>query len=250
MSIANFLKNYGKTKAEDLSEGIVTLAATIDASGVSEAAIKQKQDEHNELVRQLVDAKADFEREKKEYDAEQAVYNKKMAAAERAQADLEADPNNADAAAALTELLDSIEKHAPKLDKEKREYDQASAWLADIQAAADEVAKELLGLREQIDNAKLATKQAELDLAQATKQKQQAETLAGLRRSSNKFDVAMNALQKQATEKQKEADAARIAAEQLRKPVETVSTAASKYLEGASEVSTETLQERLARLKK
>ncbi len=249
MSLLNFVKNYGKVQAENASEGIINFAAFIDADGVSETAVKQKQEEHAEMVKQLVDAQVDFKREKAEFDAVNIEYNKKMAGAERAQAALELNPADVEAEEALNELLNAVEKLAPKLDKEKAEYLAAEGWMIELQQASDEVAKELLGLREQINEAKLANKQAELDLGRAQKQQAQAEQLAGLRKSSNKFSTAMTALQNQATAKQAKADVARITAQQLTvKPV-TVSSAASKYLDDAPVVSTESLQDRLARLK-
>jgi chromosome segregation ATPase len=245
----NFLKNFSLVQGEKAGEGLVNLATFIDANGVSETAIKQKQDEHSEMVKQLVGAQADFKREKAEFDAVNLEYNKKMAGAERAQAALEANPDDNEAAEALNELLNAVEKLAPKLDKEKAEYEAAQHWMNELQQASDEVAKELLGLREQINEVKTANKQAELDLDRAKKQQAQAEQLAGLRKSSNKFGTAMTALQNQATAKQAEAAAARITAQQLTvKPV-TVSSAASKYLDDAPVVSTESLQDRLARLK-
>ncbi len=250
-NIFNFIKNYGKVKAEDASEGAVNFMASIDANGVSEAAIKQKQDEHNEMVKQLVDAQHSFKKEKQEFDDIYQLYNKKVAAAERAQADLDKDPSNADAQTALVELLDGIEKLAPRLEKEKREYEQAEQWMTELQRASDEVAQELLSLRDLVDQAKLDIKQAELDVKQQAKLKVQAEQLAGLRKSSNKFDVALTAIQKQAADKQKEADGLRIATEQLRKPTTKVSTATSKYLDDVSDSTPqESLQDKLARLKK
>lgn len=250
MSLSNFFKNYGLAKSEQIGEGLVNLAAQIDANGVSEAAVKQKQDEHSELVKLLVEAQNDFKREKSEFDEIFGLYNKKVAAAERAQADLEKDPNNTGAATALAELLEGVEKIAPKLEKERTDFIRAEQYMKEMQEAADAVAKELLGLREAINQAKQDTKEAELDLARANKQKEQAERLAGLRTATNKFDVAMGALKNQATAKQNEAEAARIAAEQLRRPVETVSSAASAYLDAVdTPVVTESLQDKLARLK-
>lgn len=242
MAIGNFLKNYGKATAESLSDGIVNFAAAIDANGVSEAAIKQKQEEHAVLVKQLVEAQVDLKREKQEFVDIENSYNKKLAAAERAQ--LAGDD------AAAIELIEAVEKLAPRLEKERKEFESAERWLTDIQQAADEVAKELLGLRTQINEVKAATKEAELAADRAKKDQARAEQLAGLRKSGNKFDVAMAALQKQADEKNKEAEAARITAEQLRQPTSTVSSAASKYLDEVSDApATESLQDRLARLK-
>jgi len=241
MALGNFFKNYGKAKSEQFGEGLVNLAAGLDANGVSEAAVKQKQEEHAETVAQLVEAQQAFKKEKREFDDLNELYNKKMAAAERAVA--------ANDEAAAAELLDSAEKLAPKLAKEKADYESAERWLTELQQASDEIAKELLGLREQINEVKQLTKEAEQDAAQAKKAQAQAEKLAGLRTASNKFDVAMTALKKQADIADAEAQKARIIAEQLRKPVETVSTAASKYLDDSVAAPTETLAEKMARLK-
>jgi len=249
MSSLNFFKNLTKVKAGQAEQGLVNFAAWVDADGVSEAAILQKQEEHKEVVIQVVEAQTAFKKEKKEFDDILALYNKKLTAATRAQADLEANPDNKEAAQALTELLDSVEKLAPKLDKEKAEFESAERWMNEIQSASDEIAKELLGLREQVNEVKAASKEADLALSQANKDKERAERLAGLRTSTNKFDVAIGALQKQAADKQKQVDVARMTAEQLRKPVETVSSAASKYMEDDNApATTESLTDRLARL--
>jgi chromosome segregation ATPase len=164
---------------------------------------------------------------------------------------LEKDPNNVRAKIALTELLASLEKIIPKLAKEKAEYESAERLMVELQQAADQVAKELLGLREQINQSKTTIKEAEMDVDRQRKAAEKAEKLAGLRNATNKFDVALGALNKQVEQKQKEAESFRIVAEQLRKPAEEVSEAASLYMEQVSNTSTptETLQEKLARLK-
>lgn len=251
MTILNFVKNYGKVQVEAASEGFVNLAAKLDADGVSEAAIKQKQDEHNEVIKQLVEAQADWKRENAEYEAELSLYNKRMSAAERAQADLEKDPTNKDAELALGELLDAIEKGAPKLDKEKREADQAKSFLDQLQEASTEIAEELKNLRSLVTEQKQAIKEAEIQATRNQKLADKAEVLAGLRKSGNKFDVALNALKAQTEAKQKEAEELRIKAEQLTPKVTKTSAAADKYMTGADEApQAESLQERLARLKK
>lgn len=249
MALANFLKNFGAVKYEQGSEGLVNFLASVDADGVSETAIKQKQEEHDAIVKQVIEAQNDLKKEKKEFDDVLAEYNQKLAGVERAQAALDADPNNSRAATAIVELLEAVEKLAPKLDKEKREYEDAERWLKEIQQASDEIARELLGLREQINEAKQANKQAELDLERANKQVAQAEQLAGLRKASNKFNTAMSALQKQAAEKQAEADAAKLKAQQLSVKPTAISSAAAEFLTDAPTTSTESVSERLARLK-
>ncbi|MGZ8924479.1 MAG: hypothetical protein ACXW2E_01215 [Nitrososphaeraceae archaeon] len=247
----NFFKNFAKVKKDQIGSGLVELAANLDPNAVSEAAIKQKMDEHNEYVRQLVDAKQEFAREKREFDEIQLLYNKKLAAAERAQLALDKNPADTEAAQALNELVEGIEKMLVQLEKEKREFENAEKFLVEMQSAADGVAKELLNLREQVTATKQSIKQAEIDSEQARKERERAETIAGLRSNVNKYDTALSALQKQADAKSKEAEVHRIAAEQLRKPVTPVSTAAARFMDEVDNQpsSTETLQERLNRLK-
>lgn len=241
MAIGNFLKNYGKAKSEQISDGIVNLAASLDAAGVSEAAIKQKQDEHNELVRQLVVAQTEFKNEKKEFEDIEALYSKRLAGAEKALA--AGDEKSA------TTLFESVEKIAPKLAKEKADFERAEKWMLELQQASDDVAKELLTLREKINEVNQAKADAELQADKNRKLKEQAEKLAGLRNATNKFDIALTALQKQADTAQQEADALRITAEQLTIKPTQLDDVASKYLEEDEPTSTETLAERLARLK-
>jgi hypothetical protein len=248
-NIFNFIKNYSKVKAADASTGLVNLAASLDADGVAEAAISQKMDEHTEIVKLLVEAQADWKREQQEFENEEKLYNRRMAAAEKAQADLESNPDNKEAEQALAELLDAIEKAVPTLEKERKEAEQAKSYLDQLESAAKEVAEELKSLRSLVTEQQQAIKEAEVASERNRKMAEKAEVLAGLRTSGNKFDVAMNALKSQVEEKQKEAETHKIKAEHLAVSI-TQSSATDKYMSDAPDTSSETLQERLARLKK
>jgi DNA repair exonuclease SbcCD ATPase subunit len=245
----NFFKHFVGVKAGQADEALVNFAANIDPEAVSEVAVKQMEEKHAEYVKQLAAAQTDFKREKQDYLDIKVVYDKKMNGAERAQADLDKDPNNTEAAAALSELLDSIEKMMPKLEKEEREYKDAERLMHELDTASNEVAQELLQLREILNQSKADLKTAQVDAERQKQNLEKAKVLAGLKTSGDKFDAAKNALQKRVEQTQQAANESRIAAEQLRKPVVTVSAAASKYLDDAPAASTETLQERMARLK-
>jgi chromosome segregation ATPase len=248
----NFLKHLIGVKAEQADTAIIDFAANVDPEAVSEVAVRQMQEKHAEYVKQLAAAQIDFKREKSEYDDIKAVYDKKMNAAERAKADLDKNPNDKEAETALTEILDSIEKMMPRLEKEEREYKEAEQLMKELDAASNEVAQELLQLRETLNQTKAELKSAQLDVERQKKNKEKAEILAGLKTSGDKFNAAKNALQKRVEATQQEAEQNRIAAAQLRTPVVNVSAAASKYLDEATTetIPTETLQERMARLKK
>ena len=247
---ANFFRHFLGVKAEQADEALVNFTADIDPEAVSEVAVRQMEQRHAEYVKQLAAAQVDFTREKREYDDVKVVYDKKMNGAERAQADLVLDPTNTEASAALAELLDSVEKTLPKLEKEEREYKEAEKLMTELGVASNEVAQELLQLRALLNQTKADLKSAQLDAERQKNNLEKAKVLAGLKKSGDKFDAAKNALQKRVEKTQQEANESRIAAEQLRTPVVTVSAAASKYLDDAPVTSTETLQQRLARLKK
>lgn len=244
MSSGNFFKNLFKAKAQDIDNGLVNLAVALDSDGAAEAAILQKQEQHKLVVQSLVEAQTELAREEREFRDIETLYNKKLAAAERAQ-------TAGDETAAL-ELLDAVEKLAPKLAKERTEFESAQRYMTEMQQAADEISTELKTLREKVNEVKQAQKEAELATEKAKKEQARAEQLAGLRSATNKFDVAMNALQKQVDRQQQEALVAKTIAEQLRTPAPTMSSAASKYMDEVNDTpaSTETLAEKLARLKK
>ena len=248
----NFLKHIIGVKAEQADTALVDIAANIDPEAVSEVAVRQTEERHAEYVKQLAVAQVEFKREKAEYEDVKAVYDKKMSAAERAQADLDKDSTNTEAATALAELLDSIEKMMPKLEKEEREYKDAERLMKELDTASNEVAQELLQLRELLNQTKNDLKSAQADADREKRNLEKAKVLAGLKKSGDKFDAAKNALQRRVEATQQTANEARIAAEQLRKPAVTVSAATSKYMDETPDnnKTAETLQERMARLKR
>lgn len=269
----NFVKNLLKVKAEQTSEGLVNLAASLDKEGVAEAAIKQKQDEHNEYIKLLQEANESFRKERQEYDAEQELYNRYLNEAEvinglleklkTAKETLTTNPSDQTAASVvaqlnepelvsdLTALLTKVEQRAPILEKEKQEYIEAEKWMKEMQEAVEEISKELISLRETVNQAKRDIQSAEIEAERARKKAEQAEVIAGLRKGGNKFDTAINALQNAANKKKAEAEQYKIKADSLAKvPSNDVSSIVGKYSSTATESSAESLSERLARLKK
>lgn len=268
----NFFKNFAKVKAESLEEGMINLATSLDKEGVAETVIRQKIDEHDERIKMYQSAVDDYKREQAEADREESLYNRYMSEAEtiqgilnkleKAKSDIVADPSNQPAAdiisnyneseltTDLMKLLDVIEKRAPILEKEKAEALEAKQWMDELKDAVDEISTELLTLRKTVDEAKRDIAKAEIDAERNRKRAEQAAVIAGLRKSGNKFDTAINALKNKATEKQSEADTYKIKAETLKKPVDTTDTIVGKYTTTViPTTSVETLSDRLARLK-
>lgn len=257
----NFVKNLLKVKAEQTSEGLVNLAASLDKEGVAEAAIKQKQDEHQEYIKLLQEANESFRKEKAEYEAEQQLYDRYLKEADAINTLLQdlktgvtgeaSKYNEEQLEKDLYLLIQKIEERAPILGKEKQEFIEAEKWMKEMQEAVEEISKELISLRETVNQAKRDIQSAEIEAERARKKAEQAEVIAGLRKSGNKFDTAINALQTAANKKKAEAEQYKLKAESLTKaPSNDVSSIIGKYSSGDVTSSSESLSERLERLKK
>ena len=247
--LKNFFAALAAVKLEDAVTGLEDLAASVDPNAVAEAAIKQKMAEYDEVVTIVSKARTEYDRENAEYVKEQRLYDNRLAAAQHAQADLELNPNNLVASQALTELLDILEKTAPTLEKEKREAEEAKAYLTEVTSVSEEYAAELKNLRQKVDEQKRALNQATLEAERQGKRAESAAVLAGLQRSSNKFDTAMSALQRKVDSEKAKADAMKIKAEQLTTKPTKVSSAADSYLNATTPTQVLSVSERLAKLK-
>ncbi len=252
MALFNFFKHYSAAKAESMEESAINLAAELDKDGVAQAAIRQKMEQHEQQVALVAEARKEFEKEKKEWLDEQARHEQLMGAAERAQAALTENPNDKEAEQALAELLDAIEQHLPTLNREKQESDDAEGHLKIMEEAMQEMATELKDLHRTVEDAKRELKAAEVEEERSRKQRERAEVAAKLKKSGNKFDTALNALKNAAEQKRVEADKNRMIADNLAVKKPETSSAASRFMNEASSgaKSSETLQERLAGLKK
>lgn len=250
----NFLKNLVKVKAGDLEESMVNLATTLDTNAVLETSILQKMDEQNQRIALLQEANADYRKEQQEYERELALYNRYLNEAEQIQKlldmpVLDAQYTREELTSDLNDILSHIETHLPILEKEKAEAEQAKVWMDEMQLAVDEISKELLTLRESVNSIKKEIQQAELEKDRNRKRAEQAEVLAGLKKSGNKFDVALNALKNKAESEKAEAEKLKIKAESLKVTKPAVPSVIGKYSPPDKPVSTESASDRLARLK-
>lgn len=246
----NFFKNYSSVKAGQVAEGAVDLTVWLDQKGATEAAIKQKQEEHETWVSQLIEDENYLDQQQKELDDIELLYKQRVSAAERAKADYTADPNNTEAAEALNELLAGIEGLLPQIAKEKQDVVDAKRIVEETRQASQEVANELAGMRKRVSELEHKIAMNEKDEERAKRERERQENLVGLKTSSNKFNSAMGALEKKAQESKGEADKHRKIAEQLRNTKPKESSAAAKYMNQTPDTSTETLEERMARLLK
>jgi chromosome segregation ATPase len=251
----NFFKNFAKVKADQVEEGLVNLAVALDSDAACETAIRQKMDEHDQRIVMLQEANSEYLREQREYEREVELYNRYINEAESIQQLLTAPVlderyNREELERDLNEILNQIEKRVPIMEKEKREADQAKEWMAELQQAVDEIGKELTNLRETVNQAKRDIQQAEVEKERNRKKAEQVEILAGLKKSGNKFDTAINALKSQAEKEKAEAEKYQIKADSLKVAKgDKTSDIIGKYSTTTPPVANENMADRLARLR-
>lgn len=249
----NLFKNLGQAKAQQAGEKVAELLATIDPDGMTEAAILEVESHFRAVSEEVARARADYDKEKKELDAVVALQNRRMKAAEKLQADFEADPNNAEMAAALDELLKLMEEAVPEIEREQREADDALELLNALEDSAKQMAEEMKKLRETATRAKRDMLKAEQEREAALRREDTALRVAGIKQRSSSYSKAVEAMERAAGSARQEADAAQLRAKLLaptqaeKNPLIEQALAAAN---GDNQPGAASLSERLSRLKK
>ncbi len=248
----DLFKNLGRAKAHQASEKMAELLASADPDGMTEAAILEVESQFRTVSEEVARARADYQKEKKEFDAVDALQNRRMKAAEKLQADLDANPGNAEIGAALEELLKLMEEAVPEIERERREADDALELLDALEESAKQMAEEMKNLRETANRAKRDMLKAEQEREAALRREETAQRVAGIKQRSSSYSKAVEAMERAANSARQEADAAQLRA-RLLAPGETdknrLIEQAMAVANGEAPASSGSLSERLNRLK-
>lgn len=251
MGFIQFIKNFGKEKAENSAANLVKTLASWDPEGASEAEIRSMNEDLDTIVKQVAEAREVYKREQKEADDLTVLRNTKLQAAEILSQRLEAGEAVGEA---LGRLLTDLEAMALDIERETSEAVEAKAFLDQLENAAKLAAEKLKGSRKELEQAKREMKKAELDMNQAKERARQAEIVAGITNQKNVMGSALAAMKANAAEARKEADA-KLSKAKLLAPVapdasDAVIAAAMESASGKPKVETTDFSARLASLKK
>ncbi len=196
------------------------VSAKLDPGPAREAKVAGFEQHFNQLTTQVAKIRVDTNREKAEADAIGVRYNALVSAAELLQkkADAASEPQKSELNASLEKLLGQIEELAPEMDREKKEAEDAVAFLHEFEKAAEEAATKLKSARSQLANAKRDMERASLEKDRAHEHAEQAAVLSGVRSQTDSFGVALSAMQKKAQADRQAADASNLKAQLLSKP--------------------------------
>lgn len=209
MGFWNTITNFGKVKTEQTGVGIVEALAKFDPEGMSEAGMRQLEQQVDDLALETAKAKQEWQKEQAEYDEIQKLFDQRMAAAESLQEQMESNPA---IEGSLIKLLDLIDGMAPEIEREKEEAVYAKELFDELELATKEAAEGVKTARAEFDKIHKQMKRAEVDKKRAEVQEERAKKVAGIRQKGSSLGSAMNAMKNAAAQQEAEASAAKMKA--------------------------------------
>jgi hypothetical protein len=219
MGAFSFLTSFGKTKANDAVQSGIDALVRWDPKGASKAEMMEMEKHLDDLGKRVASARQGFKVEAAEYDQVSALYNQRLAAAQRLEEQIATEMNPTHKASlekSLTTLVDQLEKQQPDLDSELKDKVDAEELLHRLESAYADAANKLRNAKSDLERAQREMQRAQTEKERAQEMAEAARQEAGLARSTSSMNVALEAMQRQAEQTRQEAEAARMKAGALK----------------------------------
>ena len=207
----SFIRNLIGVKADQAVDSAVSALVRWDPQSATEAELRTMEQHLDDVGRQVAQARAAFDKEKREADAIQALSRQRMAAAEQISARLAA---TADAAVkqelerSLATLVNMLEEMAPEIDREKQDVVDAETFLRALEDTYQQAGQKLKSARAELTRAQRDMGRAEQQRAMAERRAEAARQAAGLVKTTSGLSVALKAMQEAAQRDLEAAEAA------------------------------------------
>lgn len=214
-----FIRNLLGVKTDQAVQSAVEALVRWDPKSATEAELRTMEQHLDELGLQVAQARASFERERKEADAISALSQQRMAAAEELQrrAAAESDPaRKAELEKSLGTLVGMLEKMAPDTDRERQDAEDAKSFLETLEQAYGQAGEKLKTARSQLGHAQRDMGRAEQQRQMAQQRADAARQAAGLAGATSGLNVALKAMQDAAARDLAAAEAANAKAKLLK----------------------------------
>ncbi len=207
----SFLGNLFKKHAENAVTSVQQFLVTLDPETATEAQIAEFSDQLKKASEELANARAEYQKDEKAAEEIEALYQKRLQAASILEQQVAgaSDPAQKDSlSASLEKLVTMLEQMKPDVEHERQDADDAKQMMDGLTVFVEESAGALKEARSRLDHAKSEMKRAEIEQERAEKRAKTSEVLAGIKKGSGTFNVALDAMQKKAEESRIKADAA------------------------------------------
>lgn len=248
----SFLKQYLVKKTDDVQSGFLRLIVEFDPETASEAEIGELDEILTKLTRQMVAAKASWDKEQREAEAIKKAYALRVGAAERLQVQMEAAPadQKAQYEASLGRLVAELEKMVPEVEREEAEAREAKTYYDELNQAVKTASERLKSARSRLTEARRRMDMAQIRAERAKEQEERAKVLSGIKQQADKLGTAFDAMTARAEELEMKAQVHQEKVKLLTQPKEEEDPLIAQALKDAAGVAPEkSLSERLATLK-
>lgn len=251
----SFIRHFAGVKTDQAMQAGIEALVRWDPKGATEAELRAMEQRLDELGLEVAQARASYEREKKEADAIQTLLNQRMAAAELLQTQIAIEVDSTRRTSlekSLNTLLDMLEQMTPDVEREMSEAADAQSFLAMLETTYSDAGGKLKAARSQLERAERDMKRAEQQRELAERQAESARRAAGLSSTTNSLSVALKAMNDAAAHDLAQAQAATAKAKLLaptRPEQDDPNLAAALAAASGTLLPAHSASDRLARLK-
>ena len=176
-----FIRNLVGVKTDRAVQASVEALVRWDPQAATEAELRTMEQHLDDLGLQVAQARASYEREKKEADSISALSRQRLAAAEQIekQAAAETDPTRKTAfEKSLSTLVTMLEEMAPEIEREEAEAKDAQDFLQMLEQTYADAGTKLKQARSELER-------AQRNMSRAQQQRQSAEQRAEAARQAS-----------------------------------------------------------------
>lgn len=215
MGILNFFGSFGKAKVEEGVKATAAALARLDPEAASQAQINMLESKLGELRSRLVKAQKAYDKDLQETADWQEKEQKTLQALKILKGRYEANPNDAALMSKARRLRTSLDNIHENIEREKREDAQAKAILDQVQALYDKVRERRNAIEGKLADAKQRMEAAKLREEQGKMREQEAKELAAMEGGFDDIGVALDAMNKAATDAEHKAAVANMSADEI-----------------------------------
>ena len=215
----SFIRNLVGVKTDQAVQSSIEAIVRWDPKSATEAELRTMEQNLDQLGLQVAQARASWEKEKKEADAINALLHQRMAAAEQLQNQLNAETNPGRKAAlekSLETLVGLLEQMSPDVERETKDADDAHQFLETLEKTYQDAGNKLKSARSDLERAQRDMGRAEQQREMAQRQAEASRQAAGLAGATSGLNVALKAMQDRAQKDLVAAEAANAKAKLLR----------------------------------
>ena len=207
----SFIRNLVGVKTDNAVNAAIEAIVRWDPKAATEAELRTMEQHLDQLGLQVAQARAAYDREKREADTILALSQQRMAAAEQLQQRLAGETNPANQQAlekSLATLVGMLETMSPDVGREKQDATDAEAFLRSLEDTYQQAGQKLRGARADLSRAERDMSRADQQRQAAEQRAEAARQAAGLSGATSGLSVALKAMQDNAARNLAQAEAA------------------------------------------